>query len=356
MPFVSERQRAWFFANRGKYKSSSKSFSKRTKKFIPVMHDPVKTLYTQNTEALNSAVESANEILKTNPEYYEKVKQFRASNTSNTTKISPYKNPETGEYTLERQKIHNRLVDMMDNPNAIAKNSQPKIVFLGGLTASGKTSVVSKQKSLGYMDDNNLPEYKRYKDFVYLNSDEFKTKFPEYTGLNASDLHEESVDVLNIALDKYSKERKNIILDSTLKTYENAKANFELFKRKGYKVILLGTNIKGENSIIRSAYRALNTGRFVEFDYIKNNAEKTNKSVLKLRHSADKYKIYNNDVKFGEKPKLIESTESINSDRKNTSNKIVETEEEWRQLGVNKADLKGYDTKQHVKIEPEDVQ
>jgi len=349
MPFMSEAQRRWFFANKNKYKRGS---------------DPVKTLYAQNPRKINRALVEGKRIIASKPELAERIEEATTELKIIGDTQSRYRDSISKQYISERQKLHEEKINLVDNENAIPKKGKdPTVIFIGGLTASGKSTVIDKL--VDHQLDETLPDYKKYKKYVYLNSDVFKEMLPEYEkykGANAGMLHEESTDMLDKAVEKYTHEKKNIIIDATLKNTVDAKKNFAKFKSLGYNVILYGINIRGENSIIRAAKRAVATGRYVDLDYIATNAEKTNKSILTLRREAklfkkseeeptvDKYKIVNNDVDFGKKPIPVESNVSLKRDRKNTSKIKVDSEAVWREKGVGKTDLVGYDDKDYVEI------
>jgi len=339
MAFKSEAQRKWFFANQGGGGSSggsSKSYKPGT--------DPVKTLYKQDKIAMAKAVEEGNKIIEQNKKDAKEIKKHKAIKDDSKSK---YYNEETNQYTPERTRLHDELLDKVDNPNALPKSGEkPKVIFIGGLTASGKSSAVAKliERKKGE------PDYKAYPHFVYLNSDDFKTWLPDYKGYNANYVHAESNDLLKQATEKYSSQGKQIIIDATMRRTKSSKKSMDEFRKKGYEVILYGTNLPGEKSIQRASGRFKEEGRYVPLEMIEKNAEPTNKSVLKLRHKADKYKIMDTNVPRGEPPKLIESDISINQDRQQTAEEVVTNEEEWREKGVDRVDLKGYDTKDYKKV------
>jgi len=340
MAFKSEAQRRWFFANMGSSgsgspKGSSKSYKPGT--------DPVKTLVKQDKRAMTRAVtEGKKEIAEDKND----LKQIKKYSKIKTTSRDKYYNEKTKKYNPERNKLHQKLLTKVDNPNAFPnKGEKPKVIFIGGLTASGKSSVIAPLIDR----KEGQPDYKAYPKFIYLNSDDFKGWLPEYKGYNANHVHEESSDIFEEGINRYRNQRKQIIIDATLKNAKKTNEKIKDFKKAGYEVILYGTNIPGEKSIKRATSRFKKSKRYVPLKMIKKNAEETNKSVLKLRHKADKYKIMDTDVPLGEPPKLIESDISLKQDREQTSETVVDTEEEWRAIGVDKSDLEGYDTKKHKK-------
>lgn len=335
MAFISEAQRRWYFANKGGGSNSSK------KTYKPGT-DPVKTLVKQDKRKMNKTIKEAKKTFteeeKKNIEKYAKTKHDSREK---------YYDSRKNQYKPERLLIHKKLINKVDNPKALPEDKKkPKAIFIGGLTASGKTSAIAKTLDR----EEGKPDYKAYPKFIYLNADDFKNWLPEYDGYNAGYLHEESSDIFEEALDIYRKQGKQIIIDATLKNTKNANKKIKEFKKSGYEVVLYGTNIPGEESIKRATARFKRSKRYVPLELIKKNAEPTNKSVLKLRHRADKYAVYNTNVPRGTDPTLIESDKSLEIDRREDAQPIVKTEEEWRKLGVNQSDLEGYDTKKHKKV------
>jgi len=333
MAFKSAAQRKWFFANGGSSSSGGKYKSGT---------DPIKTLVKQDKKAIEKAISKGNKTIMKDKERWEKIQENRHIKNDSKDKFT-----KNDKYNQKRLNIHNKLIEKVDNPNAIPKKDKiPKVVFIGGLSASGKTSTVAKFLKR----KEGEPDYKAYPGYVYLNSDNFKTWLPEYSGYNAPYLHEESTDIFERAIKQYAAQGKNIIIDATLKTTPKAKDKMDFFKKKGYKVKLLGTNIPGEKAIERATGRFIRSKRYVPLEIIGKNAEKTNASVLTLRHNAKDYAVYNTDVERGKKPVLVESDESLKKDRERTANEIVDNEKEWREKGTDKVDLKGYDTKKHKKV------
>jgi len=340
MAFKSAAQRRWFFANQG---GSGSGSSKGKKEYKPGI-DPVKTLVKQNERKMQKAVDEGNKEIYKNKKTAKRIEKYRNLKTDTRDK---FYNEEKNSYSTERKAIHQQLLKKIDNKNAYPKKGEkPKVIFIGGLTASGKTSAVVKLIDR----EKGQPDYKAYPKFVYLNSDDFKSWLPGYNGLNAQSFHRESRDIMNKAVERYTKQKKQIIIDATLRRTKTIKGDIDDFKKKGYDVVLYGTNLPGEKAIQRATGRFKEEKRYVPLEMIKKNAEPVSKSVLKLRHKADKYAVFDTDVAYGEPPKLIESDTSLNLDRKQDSEKIVKTEKEWRDIGVDKSDLEGYDTKIHKKV------
>lgn len=211
----------------------------------------------------------------------------RGQDTKNT-----FFDKELKQYKAERKKLHDEILNELDNARAVPNlGEKPTIILLGGAPGSGKSQAILKK-----LDTEK---------FVVLDSDNIKSKLPEYNGLNASLLHEESSDLFDAATHKALEQGKNIILDATLKNTEKAKKKIELYKQLGYTVKLYATNVPTNVSLTRATDRFLKSGRYVPLNYISENVDRINQSVSDVAPFTDEYKIYNTDVPIGEEPKLI---------------------------------------------------
>ena len=304
--------------------------------------DPVKTLIKQDHKKMDAAIAAGKESISA--EDHAKLAKHRGLKHDTKDKFFDER---TGMYTPKRHAMHNRMIQKIDNPNAMPKKGhKPKAIFIGGLSASGKTKAVG-----GLLDRiPGKPDHEAYPKYVYINSDDFKRWLPEYNGYNATFVHEESSEIFDRALKVYRAQGKQVIIDATMKTAPKARDKMAAFKKAGYKTVLLGTNIPGEKAIERATKRFNRSKRYVPLEFIKKAAKPTSKSVLKLRHRADDYKVFNTNVPKGAKPKLIESKRGLKLDRKQDAKFIVKSEKVWRKIGTDRADLKGYDTKKHKKV------
>jgi predicted ABC-type ATPase len=217
-----------------------------------------------------------------------------------------YFNKELGQYNDKRKIEHEKILSkLLDKPESTSPADQkPHIILLGGPAGSGKSSAI-----LDKLDKSK---------YVVLDSDYIKSRLPEYRGYNAQLLHEESSDIYDEARDRAIMERKNLILDATLKSYDKAVKSIELFRKLGYYVELSATNISKEGNIPRVAQRATRKadgtfGRYVPIEFVHANTDKINESVQKLTTHVDKFTIYNTDVPKGHTPKII--TQGVNIPR-----------------------------------------
>ena len=93
---------------------------------------------------------------------------------------------EDGNYTPERQKVHQKIIDEYINEANVKKYSpapgeKSLLTVLGGRGGSGKSWLTGKD---GPIDASKS---------MVIDTDEVKSKLPEYEGWNAAQLHEESI-------------------------------------------------------------------------------------------------------------------------------------------------------------------
>ncbi len=143
------------------------------------------------------------------PELQEAERRLRDYNRHSLGDVCDYtKNLYTdkdGKYFPERQAKHRQIVDEMLKPDTIAApNARPQAILMIGNPGSGKTST------------KNMIAQRIGVNFASLDSDEIKSKMPEYLGWNAPALHRESHDILKYdLLPRAVDERHNIVLDGT---------------------------------------------------------------------------------------------------------------------------------------------
>jgi predicted ABC-type ATPase len=198
------------------------------------------------------------------------------------------------DYPADRKRLHDNIINnLVNDSGAIAINGKPEIIFLGGPPGSGKSEVVLRK----------IPDYES--KYVVIDNDYIKSKLPGYSGVNAALYHEEASDIYDKVLERARKERKNIILDATLKNTEKAIKQVQDLKNSGYITKLYATNILPEVNVERATARFLKKGRYVPIEYIVQNTPKINKSVIAVAKYADEYKIYDTSIQGRENAKVI---------------------------------------------------
>jgi hypothetical protein len=252
-----------------------------------------------------------------------------------------YFDAEVGDYTPERKKVHDKIINdylgqMLVNgkweqrPAALTPQETPVAVFMGGMTASGKTTSAAGL---------------RYENKLYINSDDLKMLLPEWSGNNAAVLHEESSDIADRLFEIGRLGKYNLVMDSTMKSlggvdYDAAKADggvaarIERLRRDGYRVEVRFTDVDVPTSISRSIKRYIGQkekagkGRYVPVGYIKANRDPEygtipRRTFEQIKTRVDAYVLVDNR---GREPKIVDRSGVLTeADRKAKSSPLAQT-------------------------------
>lgn len=188
-------------------------------------------------------------------------------------------------YFVGREAIHNNIIDKIfkSAKNARPKNGEkPTFIFLGGRGGSGKS------KFDGLVYDR--------KNYIVLDADAIKEMLPEYKGFNAYEVHEESSDILNKALEKAQKMGLNVVLDATMKTKKSAEKKIRSFQSKNYNIEMYYMHLPREKAASRAFGRFMGQrGRYVPFTELMKMKD-NEQNFDELKKYASKWAFYNNDV------------------------------------------------------------
>lgn len=249
--------------------------------------------------AIKSIQESDNKKKYTPEEIKAKIKEALEYNLNiarNNWQTYQYYSDGKGHYKKNRQELHKKILnDLFLHANMAKPKSgeKPTFMVLGGRGGSGKS------KFDGLVYDKSK--------YIVLDADAIKEKLPEYKGLNAFEVHEESSDILNKALKIARKRGLNVVLDGTMKTLSSTEKKIKAFKDADYNIEMYYMHLPREKAAERAIGRFMGErGRFVPLNVLlnmKNNEE----NFDKLKHYASKWAFYNNDVPSKEnKPILID--------------------------------------------------
>ena len=204
-----------------------------------------------------------------------------------------------GTYDPERAKLHDSIVASMFNPRAEAESGKrPHAVILMGAPASGKTSSLQPAaKELGV-------------EFTVINADDVKAKLPEYNGINAGLVHEESTDIVEgQLLSKAVDANHNIVLDITGGNAAKVKGLVEEFHKRGYEISVLYVHVQISTACARAVDRFRRTGRFVPPRYIAETVDgrpEETYNQLKQDPRVAHWRRYSNDGEQGQQTPLQE--------------------------------------------------
>ena len=212
-----------------------------------------------------------------------------------TTTAERYKRD--NEYSEDRIKIHRKIIEhflSLDRVTAATPRlgESPVFVMLGGRGGSGKSWF-----------ENEV--YSRERCIV-LDADEIKKMLPEYEGWNASEVHEESSDILEVILQYCKDMGLNVVLDATMKSSTGVLRKANEFKSLGFRVEAHYMHLPRALAAKRAISRFCNqrNGRYVPIEVILENiANKSNFDAL--RPLLDAWSLWDNDVDIGTQPNYV---------------------------------------------------
>jgi predicted ABC-type ATPase len=204
-----------------------------------------------------------------------------------------------GTLNPEHQKLHDTIVNRhMVEANKNPKSKQPRVTFMGGGSASGKSSVIKGRTDLGHV----------------VNSDDIKEELPEYKErvakkdtTAAAYVHEES-SVIGKKIENHLTDQKHdYTVDGTGDTSNNKMSDkIDKAHKNGYKAHGLYVTVDTEEAVKRAAKRAEKTGRHVPEQAIRDIHAHVSKVFhhLVTHNKFDSAELWDNN---GDKPSLVGS-------------------------------------------------
>jgi predicted ABC-type ATPase len=269
---------------------------------------PEKVKGASNAAALYKApTKTADEIVASFPGAVEAIQAAReqlksAIPTNNLVSEGGYKLPD-GTYTPGRAALHEKIVATFINEKNVAKYSpepgqNPTLTILGGRGGSGKSWLSGKD---GPIDTSKS---------MVVDTDEVKGMLPEYEGWNATQLHEESSDIVALIDRRAALLGLNVVLDGTLKS-TNILSRIEEYQRppatdyelEGY-YMYASPETATTRALSRFSKGGTFSGRFVPPEVILGNTKNETNFDL-LSKDFRKWAVYDNDAEGG-KPKLYQ--------------------------------------------------
>lgn len=202
------------------------------------------------------------------------------------TKRSTLKeNSVNGKLKPVRKKFHNKIINQQFRDRSTIDRKDPDLYVFGGLPASGKGTVLRKK----------VPE-----KTIVIDNDDYKAKLSKrnrspikgYKLAHSQTLHEESGVLVERAINKSIKQRRNVTYDGTMRNPKKARRIISKYKKAGYDVHYLGTQKKPTKALTHAANRFLIAGRLVPLGFIKSQGNQISKNSWKARKLADTHQIY----------------------------------------------------------------
>lgn len=201
-----------------------------------------------------------------------------------------------GEYTAERQRVHEAILRSVFNEKAVLDatptDGKPVLSVIGGRGGSGKSFITGKG---GPVDSAKS---------ILLDSDKFKAALPEYKGWNAAMLHEEADTLLKQADQIAASLGVNVTHDATLKSEANSAARVAAYTSKGYDANGYFVHATAEVAVGRALGRFVRgggTGRYVPPDVILGNT-KNESNFDNMAKGFKHWRVYDNN---GDAPRLV---------------------------------------------------
>ncbi len=210
--------------------------------------------------------------------------------TSQSTKD---KHSNNGQYYAYRKRIHQNIVRtlLLGYPS----QAQPEITFMGGGTATGKSTI----------RDIHLSQLPNPDEFIIIDCDSIKEMIPEYKQLQkenkdtaANLVHQESGDIAEMLLEEALQHRLHIMFDGTMKDYEYYYDLIQRIKEMGYIVSALVVHAPIEVAFEREEERALIDQRRVPKWAIEESHAKVGETFGKLKSLFDAYRLWDNSGDF----------------------------------------------------------
>lgn len=247
----------------------------------------------------------------------------------------------SGAYTLVRQKLHKKIIDgFLKEGEVAAKGEKPVAVLMGGGSAAGKGTLLSRLQAGGV-----IPE----KGFVHIDPDLVKTGTKTIPGIpayqkitkagdhRAANLaHRESSEIANNLQQRAMEDGRHLVLDKTLWDPKKAKKIIKDLKDAGYDVKLFGVTADPSEALVRNLSRFFETRRMVVPGALLKRHKGFNKNFKSYAKMVSEGQLYDTT---GAVPKLI-------AEVKNGKIKVIDKEEYNKLTARGKLDEKATTHKQ----------
>lgn len=229
---------------------------------------------------------------------------------------------ENGEYLPERRKMHIQIVHtLLENMPSAKEGEKPRVLFTGGGSGTGKSSMKPKLREAGWEPDTQT-----------LDSDYIMTQFiPEYEELVKQDsrssaflAHDEASDILTLAIEECIKQNKNFIIDGTLKSKGKAIALASRLKDEGYEVSLRGIFMNPKQSWTNCTKRYINAKTTKDVRYVPKEVAQSSNIGFTLNCMDDDFMSAFDDVEIYDRNDQSQNRTVMS--RKNGETSIVDQE------------------------------
>jgi len=169
-------------------------------------------------------------------------------------------------------------------------------IFMGGGTASGKTTLLRK---MGSEQPDLLPQRK----YAKIDPDMIKMLMPEVRHAPDADamtteivnVHQESNDVVDDCLRQAAEAGISVFVDGTMSSLPTVKKRVRIFRRRGYKIGFVGLTIDPIEALLRCRERYYQTGRLVPAWAVLASHKGFNENISFLMERANFGYVYGDD-------------------------------------------------------------
>ncbi|MCR5504498.1 MAG: zeta toxin family protein, partial [Elusimicrobiaceae bacterium] len=229
----------------------------------------------------------------THKQVLERLAQADKKHISTASQYRAFGANESASYRPERLAVHKEILSKMFANIENKVSETPTFIILGGRSGSGKSNVL---KGAVYDTEH----------YLVINADDIKQMLPEYTGDNAFALHEESLDLIDEALNMAAKLHVNVVLEATMNDTRVLKRRLKMFGDAGYKTEAHYIFVPRQEAAKRVVKRFLNKpdARYVSPQVVLNQ-KNGEKNFNEIKDYVDVWTFSDNNVAVGETPTLI---------------------------------------------------
>lgn len=207
-----------------------------------------------------------------------------------------------------REKIQENVLNRLQKMGSVVTKSDGTVSFSGEIKHEKRLDIVIGLPAAGKSSAIAEPLSELYKSRI-VDSDEAKKILPGYdNGWGAGVVHKESQSISEMQYFKALANGENIVYPRVGGDCNEMKAVISAAKNNGYKVFIHYNELDRNKALGRMLERFLTTGRFLEPNLITKYGDSIDNTYREIKKSGmvDGFSHWNNDVPFGERPKLVE--------------------------------------------------
>lgn len=212
--------------------------------------------------------------------------------------------------TPERWNLRRQIADkLMQQGSYSGVDANGNELYNGAVRQGRRADIVIGPPAAGKSSVLANPLSQQHQSRI-IDSDMAKAMLPEYNGgYGAGRVHEESARITEyIMMDEATANGDNIVIPWVGKSPEKIRSKLKELKQQGYEVYLHLNELDADKAARRAVVRFLETGRFVDPNYVRSVGNKPSEVYEQLKQEGgfDGYQKYSNDVPKGQMARRIE--------------------------------------------------